>query len=145
MKQYFAMLLLSLAATACTVSTKPINYGQEACHFCSMTIVDRQHAAEVVTNKGKVFKYDAIECMINDTRKWEKSDYENIALVVINDYSNPGKFTDAKTATYLISEQIKSPMGAFLSGFSSANEAQKVQHEKTGDLFTWDSLQEKIQ
>ena len=29
-----------------------------------MTIVDRQHAAEAVTSKGKVFKFDAIECMV---------------------------------------------------------------------------------
>lgn len=79
-----------------------------------MTIVDKQHAAELVSAKGKVFKYDAIECMINDLKK--KKDLE-IGLLFVNDYASPGTLIDAKIATFLISEQIKSPMGAFLSAF----------------------------
>jgi copper chaperone NosL len=33
-----------------------------------MTIVDKVHAAEIVTKKGKVCKFDATECMINYER-----------------------------------------------------------------------------
>ena len=58
------ILFLSLAA--CTVAPVPINFGSDGCHFCKMTIVDKQHAAELVTSKGKAYKYDAIECMIDD-------------------------------------------------------------------------------
>ena len=66
-------LLISAAAVliiGCEVKPQEIAYGQDACHFCKMTIVDRQHAAELVTVKGKAFKYDAIECMMNHLKRW---------------------------------------------------------------------------
>ncbi len=60
-----SILILLLIVTNCSVSPKAIDYGNDGCHFCKMTIVDKLHAAEVVTNKGKVYKFDATECMIN--------------------------------------------------------------------------------
>lgn len=51
--------------SACTPKAQSITYGADMCHFCKMNIVDVQHASEIVTKKGKVFKYDAIECMLN--------------------------------------------------------------------------------
>ena len=42
-------VLLLLLTTGCKVEPKPIAYGKEGCHFCSMTIVDQQHAAQIVT------------------------------------------------------------------------------------------------
>jgi len=141
--KYLSALFLSILflASSCSVESEKINYGKEACHFCKMTIVDTQHASEIVTNKGKVFKYDAIECMINDLKKKEGS---TIALLFINDYANPKALIDAKTATYLISEQIKSPMGAFLSGFKTEEEAVSTQKEVGGKLYSWSEIQQQI-
>ena len=130
-----------MTLSSCSIESEEINYGKESCHFCKMTIVDTQHASEVVTTKGKVFKYDAIECMINDLKKKEGTD---IALLFINDYANPKALIDAKTATYLISEQIKSPMGAFLSGFNTKEEALKIQKESGGKLYSWSKIQQQI-
>ena len=70
-------LFIVILVSSCSVESEEINYGEESCHFCKMTIIDNQHASEVVTVKGKVFKYDAIECMVNDLK--QKKDVE-IAL-----------------------------------------------------------------
>ncbi len=126
---------------SCSNEPKPIDYGKDACAFCQMNIVDNQHAAQVVSKKGKVFKYDAIECMMRDLKKRDES---SIALYVITDYSAPGKFTDALEATYLISENIPSPMGANLSGFQSKKIASDIQEEKEGTLYSWDELKTKF-
>ncbi|HRJ13994.1 MAG TPA: hypothetical protein PLI34_03310, partial [Saprospiraceae bacterium] len=64
MKKLFYLSIMILAAAACTPTAKPIEYGADACYYCKMTIVDRQHAAEAVSAKGKVFMFDAIECMV---------------------------------------------------------------------------------
>jgi len=142
MKSISTLIIASLLVfSSCSIEQEKINYGNEACHFCKMTIVDKQHAAEVVTAKGKVFKYDAIECMINDLKQKEGT---NIALLLINDFAEPGKLIDANTATYLISKQIKSPMGAFLSGFKSKKEAAKTQEEFGGFIYTWAEVQDQI-
>lgn len=134
------LFILMLLLSACAVEPQPINYGSDACHFCKMNIVDSQHAAEFVTSKGKAYKFDAIECMVNQMRKFDEAP---IALHLICDYAEPGKLVDAKTATYLISENIPSPMGGFLSGFASAEKAKATQNEAGGDLYSWDELKTK--
>jgi len=131
-------IFLSLAlAISCSVEPKPIEYGSDACAFCQMTIVDRQHAAEIVTEKGKAYKYDAIECMIRDMKNHESSE---IAYFLVTDFAESGKLTNALEATFLISENIPSPMGANLSAFKESNEAHKVQKLEDGQLFTWNEL-----
>ena len=51
------VLLFIVTIVSCDVKPQAIAYGEDACHFCRMTIVDRQHSAELVTVKGKVYKY----------------------------------------------------------------------------------------
>lgn len=122
---------------SCNISPQPINYGSDGCHFCSMTIVDRQHASELVTRKGKVFKFDAAECMLNHMKE---IDTTTVALFLVNDYEQPGELVDATKATYLISKGISSPMGEFLTAFDSRVKAEKAQLEHHGDLYTWVEL-----
>jgi len=132
--------VILLFNTSCKVEPEEIIYGSDACHFCKMTIVDQQHAAQYVTNKGKQFKFDAIECMLNDLAE---KNTDEINIFLISDYGNPGTKADAQTATYLISQEIKSPMGAFLSAFSSEEIAKKTQQESGGKLYNWYSIKEK--
>lgn len=126
---------------ACSVEPVPIQYGQDACDFCKMNIVDNQHAAELVTSKGRAFKYDAIECMVGDVEKHEEI---GISFLLITDYSSPGELVDAKQATYLVSEAIPSPMGANLTGFADKQTAKRIQQEKGGQLFSWEELPANI-
>ncbi|MFV0540106.1 MAG: nitrous oxide reductase accessory protein NosL [Aestuariibaculum sp.] len=130
----FSLLLIFFS---CNVGPKPINYGSDGCHFCKMTIVDKVHAAEVVTKKGKVYKFDATECMVNFLDEFETSE---IKLYLSNNYTEAETLIDATQATFLISKNIPSPMGAFLSAFKSEEEAKKFQTEKGGDLYTWNEL-----
>jgi copper chaperone NosL len=123
------------------VSPKTIDYGNDGCHFCKMTIVDKVHAAEVVTNKGKVYKFDATECMINFMDEFDTSE---IALYLSNNYTEPEELIDATKATFLISKNVPSPMGAYLSAFKNKADAEKVLNEKGGNLYTWESLLERL-
>lgn len=126
-----------LTLSACKPTPKPIEYGADACEYCKMTIVDQQHGAEVVTKKGRAYKFDAIECMVNYA---EQQGQDQFALFLINDYVQPGQLIDATGSTYLISESIPSPMGAFLSGFANGQNARTIQQAKGGALFTWEEL-----
>lgn len=124
----------------CDVQPAPIEYGKEECNFCKMTIVDRQHAAQMVTNKGKQFKYDAIECMLNDLN--DKQNTQEYKTYLVSDYGN-GLMTKAEEATYLISHEIKSPMGAFLSAFSSKAAATSVMNKSGGQIYNWQEIRKK--
>ncbi len=130
-------LLFLSAFLSCQVGPQPIEYGLDGCYFCKMTIVDKVHAAEVVTQKGKVYKFDAIECMIHFSTEFDTS---QIKLYLSNDFMNPNTLIDATRATFLISENIPSPMGAYLSAFSTRVEAEKMQNAEGGELYDWNSL-----
>ena len=139
-KQLFPLLLVLVLTLGCSIRPKPIDYGHVGCHYCSMTIVDRQHAAQLVTTKGKVFNFDAIECMMNHLMEVDTS---TMALYLVNDYDRPGELVDATTATYLISENIPSPMGAFLSAFSDRQTAQGVLDAHGGELRDWSAMKQR--
>ena len=140
MKNHFILILLPLLTmlSACSVEPQPIEYGEDVCHYCKMTIVDRQHAAELVTDKGKVFKFDAIECMVPFLK--ENADTE-FAHMLVSDFQEPGKMLDARTSTFLVSTAIPSPMGANLSAFANEALAKAIQQEKGGTLYSWQTIQ----
>jgi copper chaperone NosL len=135
--KHYSIFALLLVFFSCNVGPEPINYGSDGCYFCKMTIVDKVHAAEIVTKKGKVYKFDATECMVNFMGDFDSSE---IKLYLSNNYTEPESLIDATQATFLISENIPSPMGAFLSAFKNKADAEKTQAEKGGTLYTWDEL-----
>ncbi len=136
LKIYIGLLVL-LILTGCSTSPRPIHYGEDGCHYCKMTIVDKVHAAEIITKKGKAYKFDATECMVNFLTEFETSD---IKLYLSNNYTEPETLIDATQATFLISENIPSPMGVYLSAFKEKKDAEKTRAEKGGTLYSWEEL-----
>ncbi|MBC8769785.1 nitrous oxide reductase accessory protein NosL [Arenibacter sp. BSSL-BM3] len=136
------IFLFLIFASSCRIGPQPIAYGSDGCHFCSMTIVDRQHAAEIVTDKGKVFKFDSSECMMNHVKDL---DQREIALYLVNDFDRPGELIDATEATYLISNRLPSPMGEFLTAFKDEKAAVEALMIYEGDLMSWEQLKLRFQ
>lgn len=134
-------IVILLFTISCKVEPKSIEFGKDQCVYCSMSIVDKTHASQYVTTKGKQFKFDAIECMINTIL--EKNE-EGIAIILVTDFENPGNMINAKTANYLISKEIKSPMGANLSAFQSVEKAAEFKQIHSGDIYSWTSLKTKF-
>lgn len=142
MKPFIFLGIITTFLVSCNVSPQHIEYGTDACHYCNMTIVDRQHASQLVTTKGKAFKFDAIECMVHSLQD-DLKDTE-IALYLTADFNQPGQLMDATMATYLVSDQISSPMGANLSAFENEKAAEKAMQKFTGKLFSWEEIQNHL-
>ncbi len=137
MKKILLLLNMLWLISSCTPTPEPIEYGSDMCDFCKMSIVDAQHGAELVSSKGKVFKFDAIECLIGYSK--EKKDTQ-FAFELVNDYSTPKELIDAKQSTFLISKNLSSPMGANLTAFGNKENAEEMLRAKGGKLFTWPEL-----
>lgn len=140
MKQPLLGILVLLLATACSPEAQPINYGSDQCQFCRMTIVDKAHATELVTKKGKAYKFDSGECMIHFLDKNEAA----YVMILVNDFNNSGNLVNATQCTYLISPNLPSPMGANLSAFENAEQAKQVQQEKGGTLYNWKEVKQHL-
>ena len=138
----FIFIGLLFTLMSCKIAPKKINYGQDHCAFCDMTVVDKTHASEYVTKKGKSYIFDAIECMVQKIN--QENNEGKLAYVLVANYQKPGELIDALSATFLITPKIKSPMGANLSAFKSIENAKKVQSELGGTLYNWQQLKEKF-
>ena len=135
------VITLVLGLVGCAVKPQPIDFGKDACVYCKMNIVDQQHAAELVTKKGKVFKYDAIECMLKDT---QRNHNEVVSLYLVVDYLDPSGFIDATTAYYLVSEAIPSPMGEYLSAFSDESKTRALVKTDEDHVYNWTEINKVI-
>ena len=118
----------------------PIRLGEDACEYCKMVIADERFAAEVITKKGKVYKFDAIECMVG----YYNENEENIKKAYVINFLNPKEFLEAEKAVYIRSPDIRSPMGMNLSAYKSKKEAEDKLKDKQGEILNWTELRELI-
>ena len=135
-------VLIILVISSCNTGPQTIDYGNDGCHFCKMTIVDKIHGAELITDKGKLFKFDATECMV-----YYLFEYKGVELgsnLMTNYYESPTEFINVKEATFLISKNLPSPMGANLTAFKTKEGAEKVLLEKGGKLYNFKSLKNHL-
>lgn len=132
----YVLILVSLCMS-CTPMPKPIDYGSDQCYGCKMIIADKRFGAELVTTKGKVYKFDAIECLIPEVKENGEDHYKHI---LVSDYSRPGEFLDATTGFFLISEQVPSPMGYSLSSYATQEALSNVMREHGGESYDWKQL-----
>ncbi|MEB2786231.1 nitrous oxide reductase accessory protein NosL [Algoriphagus persicinus] len=129
--------LVLLMISACSTGPHPIDYGKEGCHYCRMTIVDKIHGTELITDKGKVFKFDATECMLNYMAENKQLPIGNL---LTNYFEAPTEFINIQNSTFLISEKLPSPMGANITAFETESSAEEVRSEKGGEIYTWEEL-----
>jgi copper chaperone NosL len=106
-----------------------------------MSVVDAQFAAQAVTKKGKIYVFDAIECLIPFVQEHQDKGFSHLLVCA---YDKPGELIDARTAKYLISENIPSPMSKNLSGYSTEEATKRTQSEKGGTIYEWENLKNKI-
>ncbi len=133
--KFIALLGLLVLATACSQEPAEVHYGSDECVHCKMMITDEQFASQIVTDKGKALKFDAIECMAVYQR--ENADDLQGAIRYVSDYNQPGRWLKAHEAQFVKSEVVNSPMGESLLAFPSEEEAKKHITERPGQLLDW--------
>ena len=131
--------VMGLVNLSCSTEPEDIKFGTDQCSLCRMNISEHRFGAEIVTKKGKIFKYDAAECMFN-ALSLGNLNYDDVAGFFVIDASNPKILIDGITASYLISEKLPSPMGANLSCYSKKTDAEAMQKLNGGELKTWEEL-----
>lgn len=130
--------LLIVPGTSCKEKgSEAINYGKDQCHFCKMIISNPKFGAELITDKGRVIKYDAIECMVNDLQDGNVK-YRKLYAVPFNE---PKQLKRVSALQFLITPEIRSPMGANLSAYSTTNQLAKKYQKQ---LLSWEEMLEEL-
>lgn len=138
LKKYY-LLIIFICACSCSIHERPIHYGEDDCDYCKMTIMDHRYGSELVTQKGKVYTFDAAECLIDFLYNNEEIG-ATAKFLLVTPYTRPDHLIDATQATFLVSKEMPSPMGAYLTAFSERPVAEEFQQENGGDLYTWEEV-----
>ena len=133
-------IFLGLFFVACTPQAEKIDFGKDNCAECKMTIMDPKFGGEIVTHKGKVYKFDDAHCVgtFLERRGVELSDIHQTLFI---DYNDPNHFVNVSQAEFVVSSQLKSPMGGNAAAFKNKEEANKKAAEIEGSKVTnWATL-----
>jgi copper chaperone NosL len=98
---------------SCSREKQKIDFGHDQCIFCKMIISDPKYGAELITEKGRINKYDAVECMINHLDK-EKIEDDKLFAVAFDD---PGLLYPVDSLTFVQNPSFRSPMGENIAAF----------------------------
>lgn len=134
--------ILALALAGCAPAVRPIPYGTEPCAHCHMVISDRRFAAELVSQKGRAWFFDDPTCLAAFYASPDVKP-EDVALVVVNDFVTPDSILDARTAAYLQTPRIATPMGGGIIALRAGRETDSVRAALGGSVLTWDQLRQR--
>lgn len=132
-----AWMLLSL--NSCQSGPQPIQYGTDGCEFCKMTISDRRFGGEILTQKGKLYKFDDTHCLSGflESKVLVPTDIREIYLI---DFANQGKMVPASKSLLLKSEELRSPMGGNIAAFTQKDSLEKYKKMFSGEIVSWEQV-----
>lgn len=128
-----------LVLNACQTGPQPVQFNHDACYACKMTITDNRFGAELVTRKGKVYKFDDAHCLRLFLRSGAV-DNKDIADVYFVGYTGNGKLINAQDAVLLRSGELRAPMGGDLAAFDNKDSAVQLQHSLNGTITAWHEI-----
>lgn len=129
---------------SCATGPEPIRYGVDECAHCKMTFTDRRFGAELITVKGKVFKFDDLNCLHGYLEE-QKFDPKQIGQMLAVDFNHPDAFIPVEQAFFLQHESFKSPMRADVAVFASAADRDSAQKKVGGGvLLNWNELTKQL-
>ena len=124
--KFFFIASIFTTFIACSKSgPEEIAVGKDQCENCKMTITEAKYATQLITEKGRVFKFDDIKCM-QDYAVSNKD--ASTAKTYVADFPS-GQFFDSSTATFITGGTIKSPMNGNTQAYKDKAAAEKAAAE----------------
>jgi copper chaperone NosL len=109
-----------------------------------MTIVDPKFGGEIMTKKGKAYKFDDAACMIHFLSSGTLKE-DDISQKLFVNFQKRNDFIDANNAFFLMSPELKSPMGGNVAAFASQQEAEKIKLAEPASTLKWKDVLSKLE
>ena len=128
----YGLLLL----IGCTVEPRPINFGHDDCELCKMKLMDERFGAQLVTDKGRIYMFDDVNCMVMfmDSDEGKRHQY---AYELVVDYSNPGELLDVHYTYFLKTDKVRTPMNSSVISLPDEKTANDYRAEFNGIRQVW--------
>lgn len=133
-----AMILLGLSCSGAESSGPVPIYPEDRCVACGMHILDTRYAAEAILANGEVWKFDDMGEMFMHL-KAKKVPMEKVRALYVQDFQSR-QWMRAEDASYVVSEDIHTPMGTGVIAFSNHSEAAKTAERLHGRIATFQDM-----
>lgn len=127
---------------SCQSGPVAIKAGEDPCYYCKMTISDMRYGCELLTTKGKAYKFDDLHCLLAYVHAGA-IETKDIRTLYVADFGGDNPLLDMKKAFYLRSEELRSPMRGNIAAFSSMENLKQVQLKYPGNTLTYDDVMKK--
>lgn len=116
-----SVIIITVMLSSCgQIKSEPIILNKDNCEACKMTIADPRFACEIVTKKGRVYKFDDIACLKNHLKEEDKN---KLAETLIADFANDHQLKNIQDCYYVEFKSINSPMQGNIIAFANKDSA----------------------
>ncbi len=134
-----ALLLFLGSLNSCQAGPEPVILGTDHCAFCKMTISDNRFGAELITRKGRVYKFDDAQCLLNYIGSGELKK-QDIADIYLTNFTISHELVRAEKAYLLKGELFKGPMNGNIAAFGSEDSMKLAENQFSGKSVDWKQL-----
>jgi copper chaperone NosL len=133
------IIFTSIVITSCSSGPEKIIAGKDSCDFCKMGVSDVRFGAEIVTKKGKVYKFDDVHCLEGFFKKDGVAPAE-VKDIYFTNYSGDHGLILKKNELLLKSDLLRSPMAGNIAAFDNRDSLKKIQQINNGNIVTTEEL-----
>ena len=133
-----ALMVAIIGLSSCGTGPQAIRYGQDNCDFCKMAFSDPHFGGEVISKKGKVYKFDDLHCLVESVRTGVPA-AADIAGIYLLDY-NGGAWLKVGNAFLLYSNAFHTPMNGNIAAFADSAARDAQFNQSKGQTITWKEL-----
>ena len=131
----FALALLACSPAADIDSPPEIVYGEDMCVQCGMIISEPRYAAAYLSVDGEPRIFDDL----GELCLYHRDHQEKMATVWAHDFHSEA-WIDAEAATFVMSENIHTPMSFGIVAFRDREDAALFAEEMQGQLHDFNSF-----
>jgi copper chaperone NosL len=132
----FALLAVAALAACSPAAPRAIAYDVDACEKCHMQISDTRFGGQLQTTSGKLYVFDAVECLLDYVR-----DAKDVGATWVVDFNNPKTFVSTDSAWFVAAPSGRTPMGRGLYAAATQAGAEQVRALVGGSIKRWSELQ----
>jgi copper chaperone NosL len=130
----------ALLIAACSANApRAIAYDADACEQCHMQVSDPRFGGEIQTRTGKLYVFDAIECLLDYERAARAKG--DVGSVWVIDFRSPKTFVVADSAWFVAAPGGRTPMGRGLYATATQAGAQEIRANVGGEIKRWSEIQ----
>lgn len=133
------LFAVMFALSSCNNGPVPIVAGTDNCDYCKMSVADARFGAEVLSKKGKAWKFDDVHCLIAFIKEGRVKN-EDIQEVYFTRFDGKNELMPSTAALLMYSETLRTPMGSNITAFADRGSFDAAKQKFIGKEVTWKEL-----